>query len=362
LPTWADREFRLEVFKLLQKEQMIPTGEREQQRIMSTRTGLKDHSPEELNRALEQLQAEDYARPRDKTYEILAKGRDTPPHAYLYGLAKGDHEKTKAAISRYERRSLGWIVLLLGLVFGGGVLFSILSPSFLLPVFFVLIFGVMVVAIYQASSSFATEGRPLNEKRLGTKLFDAYQALVKDDRENVKRILKAVSKRLQRGWSGLLWETLNCDRTRLAELGSNLERIVIPEVSEDECSKDDLSEVLVRIACLLFDATPESIQRAVAEPQPEPSVYGNLPMPQKVKKLPASLRRRIGVGLRSFIGLFVIFETVLLAGYIGLAYVMGWKPLGEPMQYIGLAGASFTVLVAAIAFETRLGKSIGRQT
>ncbi len=292
MSAWTDREFRLAVFKLLQKE-MIPTSGLE--RKIENTAELKGHSVDELVGVLDDLTTQGWARLSGNVYHILPKNSNVPAHVYLYSLIKDDHVNTKRTIDRYARPRFVLTALGLVLLAVTAVLMLLAQwPRPLVPAYYAGIPLSAFLLCVMASGWIKDKDKSSMEKRLATRLLDAYLLMARDDRGDVNKILKEVSKRFQRQWSRYIWETLHCDRMRLAELGSNLEEIVIPEVPNKERPKNELAEILVRIASLVLDATPESIQRVVADPQPEPSVYGSLPIPEdKPREVAPSISDRL---------------------------------------------------------------------
>ncbi len=273
--TWVDREFRLEVYKLLKAEGTIDPGQFEYKRNIIR--AFQGHKPEELRQALHDLTTRGLATLTSHgTYEILAEGRRRNPDEFLYDLIEDTYDESKKRIKRYDWLHRTTIVFMISIV-TAALMFIFLWRPVGFPVEAL---GVMFVAPFVLAwlwDRWADRHRIGKEKRLGTRLLDAYLLIRnKDDHESAERAIRQVSRSLRRPFPTDVWDTLYRDRKNLAKIGSDLDNILVPAIVGKTHSKSDLGEVMVRIASLLFEASPESVMRAISDT--EPSMFGGLPI------------------------------------------------------------------------------------
>jgi len=346
----ADREFRLEIFKLLRAERRVFVQEFEHKREIIA--GLRGHSEGELRQALHDLTTLGLAmQMQHDIYEILDKGLDSTPDEYYYGLIKDYYEKNRDRIKRHRRFVLTQSLLILGFLATSMLVVFAVQYGFVSGYAWGIPFGILLILLL-VSYVWGKSWQPL-EKRLGTRLVDAYLLMREGNRAGANRILGDVSRTLQGQPQRYVWDTLNRDRKRLAKLGSNLQRIVIPAVANEAHKRHDVGEVVLRIACLLLDSSPENIQRAVQEPQAESSVYGSLPIPEEKKReIAPSIRDQLSNwrkirSVRFLVALAVLSLVVFLLTSLYSSF------LGIPIQFstAEFAGICIGILTATVVLD-----------
>jgi hypothetical protein len=350
LSTWADWEFRLEVFKLLRADKTIFVQEFEHKRDIIA--GFRGHSAGELRQALHDLTTQGLAtQVQHDIYGILDKGLDMNPDEYLYSLIKDLHEDTVNQVAKLDKLWLLSSALATSLFLSAYVVL-LWGPLGSQSIFVATAVGMLAVMVFVARQWWFGRHDISREKRLADKLLDAYLLLRdKDDRVNTEKAVKKVSASLRRPSRKYVWDTLNRDRENLTQVGVDLATTLVPAMTDKAHSKSDLSEAIVRIASLLFEGSPESIGRALSKP----SVFGDLPRKKEPEKeVTPSIREQLGRWRqRSFLRFAVAFACLSVVVYVaGSVYAWhtgtSWQPTTTDFVTYFIA-----IVVGAAAAESK---------
>jgi hypothetical protein len=303
------------------------------------------HSDAELERIFQKLVRLSYVKELQPGYYRKIELKATPD-TVMRTLLRGLQQETKANARDFRRLDLfavGLFLSALGLMavvffasFQGFVLGTGYS-QIALAVFILLLFSAIVVN--NRSSRFWDRHGLSNEKRVATKLVDAYDLYVnpnRDETDSAAEIVKKVSQTLQRAEQTTRWDTVIQDSRALSRIGQDLSARVVPAMADKRRDKAKTGEILIRLACLFFESTRQALGRA-------PHVYESLPVGPSVQTV---LRARLlGLADRR-LGQLLLSAAGGLAAI--LAFLLIWSLLLD-VTILDLARENIGYLLTAFA-------------
>lgn len=173
--------------------------------------------------------------------------------------------------------------------------------------------------------------------------YDAYSNVIrgKDGGGSLKRaraILLGIAERLEtKVRDRPVWATLSQEREKISQIGEETRTRPVPAMDESKSQSgvEHVGDVLVRLARYFSEPSSDSMSNAL---QLIP------PLRDRRVSVPRGLSVQLRMALANFWAAYALIVILVLAGYLFFWQTMGWKILGEPTQYLALAG----IFVAAI--------------
>lgn len=332
----------LEVFKRLkgQRQATLSVSNLWQYEwVKERREWLQGYERSDLEQAFHNLDLSGFAKlVSSDYYRITELGMKTSPVDVMYRFVKTQHTETKNTLRAHRFRlrvGLGFYLLAIAFAVAFVLLFLLGSSPIYWQVTAILVFVLTPIAVYflVASTTYWKEHHLSKEKSLVVYLLDAYEYLTKGDRVRAQKLVKKVGRALESPRKTTDWSTLDRESENMSGIGRDIRTILLPALADEKRSREDVGEILVRLACLFFEGSSESISRA-------PRVYQHLgpPKPSTPPVTPISKARPILV--RSTILRLPIAAVGALALSVIVFSVVGYlqgRPLLDYLQWIGSA-------------------------
>lgn len=325
------------------------------------------YSEDEVGQALQYLSNQGLARVRQTDYyEVTDLARRLTKADVIYEMLDQPdyYRNNKEALGTYHDKhrneNIFWFV--------GLLMFSVL---YLLMAWYPTYFPTMVgpIALFAVCGyvlSFLSFGHYFSlrawkknelsvEKTLAVRLLDAYSdykpfmtnrqgSSVASVKKAVQRIASSLEEVKHRTQTSELrdWETICSESDRVSRIGQELLTTVIPIIgTENNAGKT--GELLVRLARLMFEGSPESVREAA-------DLFTDLGFvsPTEARPIPTSLGRAVILRImHPIFRRFIVLAAFIVIGYVILASVVGWHILGASTDYFGLLAAFFAAYIAA---------------
>jgi hypothetical protein len=353
--TPEDAELILKVFKRLEPNRSTGTyrfWDAEHQR--HEREWKQAYDQTGLERAFHFLTLLGFARQVSDGYYNLLDPKITA-NVVMRTLLKHPYDMAQRGLNDFRRhedyaKAVLWSAFIFGAAFA--VAFSqqivpVTTYSQFVGVAFLVIF-LGGVWLKDLSSQFWDRQRLSNEKKTAVMLVDGYDLYIDPDRDETTKateIVRDVSQMLRAARELTRWNTVSQLRAKLSEIGEDIDNKVLPAMMDKNRKKTDIGEILVHLACLFFQGSPESMRRV-------PEVYQRLPGPAK-RETPAPvpimirLRKRMSdPKIRTVIALMLSAVMTYALIYFGTAMTnVAFPPMSTNLLTVAVAIAAITALV-----------------
>lgn len=351
----GDAELALKAYKSLRPNQSISVSgfwDAEHQRY--EREWKEAHDQPRVERAYHVLSLLGYARQMSPYYYSLIDSKITPD-IVMRSLLNRVHAETKKTLNSYRRReffarALFWLAVSFGAVFLVASSLSLVSASaysqFAAIVFLALFFGSF--GMEARSSRFWDRHGLSNEKELAVSLVDAYDLYMnpeKDETAKAAEKTRGVSQILRATSEATRWSTVGQERAQLFKIGEDMNTKVIPAMMDKKNAS--IGEILAHLACLFFQSSPASMNRA-------PKVYQGLRSPDKREipaPIPVTIRLRKTISdpiIRTLIA--VVFSGIVTYALISLGIALTNVPFPPTSTNLLAAALATTALTAVIRY------------
>jgi hypothetical protein len=366
----TDAELTLRIFKTLRGNQSTsPRSFMESEYERYGREWKQAHDQTKVERAFHYLHLLGYARESGGYYTLI--DTKSTANVLMRALLKNPYNETKTNLNEFYRgrliaRALLWLSL--------GMAVSVILVASSLAVlssfttieyarFFGICFGILFLCsawMANRNARFWDRHGLSNEKSVAVRLVDAYDLYVNpkiDETSNAVTIVGKASRILQVADQTTSWNTITQDRNTLSKIGEDLRAKVLPAMIDKKGDKVKIGGVLVRLACLFFDSTSESICHAseLLEPLPTgPSVHAPTITSMSRTMVLELTETRIGQLSLSAVGAFAAVFLPLLV----LSRLLDTTILDLARQNVGYVLTAFAALF--VGFLVWLGRQVSK--
>jgi ABC-type multidrug transport system fused ATPase/permease subunit len=308
------------------------------------------------------------AKPRQTDYyEITDRGRDLSKTDLLYSMLKEPYyRENKETIHAYlgkKRIEKVGICLAFGYIGVAAVIaaanpnvfsVSVLLRGLLVGSIFVAFVAVLFLMSGRLSNRVLRERQLYAEKAIAVDLLDAYSKYKEKGHEKPEETLKEIAQAMEQTHVPTQWNSVRVEQERIAQIGREVRTRVMPVVGNEKYFTK-VEEAMVTLARLLFDDSPESMNRAsksdLFRDFPPATPQSSVP---SWKALSGALRSKIVV--RYSVAIAVSLAVVGLCIYGGTQYTgITLKP--DPLSLVAVVALFF---LAATFFERMLARLSGR--